>query len=165
MQRDDQALTVVGSGAAWASATPPASLSWSLVGCASAPASPGRHLGGFSLSRDCGRKSGVGEGEIARWVARVDVVMFESDSGTFRRRFYLQCSRLQREHLHSCPQTPGSHPLKIIPRSMFGGGPKSKFYTAMTSPSILLLSAMGPFCANLSLFQPIPVLTDSDTAY
>jgi len=58
MQRDDQALTVVGSGAAWASATPPASLSWSLVGCASTPASPGRHLGGsFSLSRDRGRKS------------------------------------------------------------------------------------------------------------
>jgi hypothetical protein len=45
MQRDDQALTVVGSGAAWTSATPPGSLTWSLVGCASTPASPGRHLG------------------------------------------------------------------------------------------------------------------------
>jgi hypothetical protein len=59
MQRDDQALTVVGSGAAWASATPPASLSWSLVGCASTPASPGRHLrAALALARDCERKSG-----------------------------------------------------------------------------------------------------------
>jgi hypothetical protein len=59
MQRDDQALTVVGSGAAWASATAPASLGWSLAGYASTPASLGRHLGAaLALSRDCGRKSG-----------------------------------------------------------------------------------------------------------
>jgi len=62
MQRDDQALTVVGSGAAWVSATPSASLRWSLVGCASTPASSGRHLGAASaLAGDCGRKAGVGE--------------------------------------------------------------------------------------------------------
>ena len=66
MQRDDQALTVVGSGAAWASATAPASLGWSLVGYASTPASLGRHLGAtLALARDCGRKvRGVGEGEV-----------------------------------------------------------------------------------------------------
>jgi hypothetical protein len=46
MQRDDQALTVVGSGAVCASGTPPASLGWSSVGSASTPTSLGRHLGG-----------------------------------------------------------------------------------------------------------------------
>jgi hypothetical protein len=63
MQCDDQALTVVGSGAAWTSATPPASLTWSLVGCASTPASLGRHLGAtLALAGTAEEKSGVGEG-------------------------------------------------------------------------------------------------------